>query len=44
MVFESSKSEVVGFDYPYREKLECLKECEIRLNEKKEKEKSTPII
>ncbi len=38
MVFERSKSEVVDFACPYRVRVECPKECEIRLNGEKVEE------
>ncbi len=38
MVFERCKSEVVDFVCPYRVRVECPKECEIRLNGEKMEE------
>ncbi len=35
MVFERSKSEVVDFACPYRVRVQCPKDCEIRLNGEK---------
>ena len=34
-IFEDSKNYVVNFDYPYRVRVDCPKECEIWLNGEK---------